>query len=167
MIVVGDSLLRGTEAPTCRPDALSREVCCLPGARIRDVTERLPSLVQSTDYSPLLLFHVGTSDTARSSLRSTKEDYRALGAVVRDSGVQVVFSSILLFKGKGFERASRIWRINKWLRDWCHSQGFSYLDHGTCFEKPGLLRADRVHLSEKGKSIFSCRLAKLVKRALN
>ena len=45
--------------------------------------------------------------------------------------------------------------------------GFSYLDHGTCFEKPGLLRADGVHLSENGKSIFGHRLAKLVKRALN
>ena len=106
MIAVGDSLLRGTEAPICRPDALSREVCCFPGARIRDVTERLPSLVQSTDYYPLLLFHVGTSDTARSSLRTIKKDYRALGAAVRDSGVQVVFSSVLPVKGKGFERAS-------------------------------------------------------------
>ncbi|XP_010293539.1 PREDICTED: uncharacterized protein LOC104627127, partial [Phaethon lepturus] len=38
-------------------------------------------------------------------------------------------------------------------------------DHGTCFEKPGLLGADRVPLSGKGKSIISHRLAKLVKRA--
>ena len=51
------------------------------------------------------MFHVGTSDTARSSLRSIKKDYRALGAAVRDSGVQVFFSSIVLVKGKGFERA--------------------------------------------------------------
>ncbi|KAK4826209.1 hypothetical protein QYF61_006153 [Mycteria americana] len=81
--------------------------------------------------------------------------------MVRESGAQVVFSSILLVKGRGFERASRMWRTNKWLQDWCHSQGFSYLDHGTCFEKPALLGADGVHLSEKGKSIISCRLAKL------
>jgi len=66
---------------------------------------------------------MGTSDTARSSLRSIKKDYRALGVVVRDSGAQVVFSSILLVKGKGLERASQIWQINKWLQDWCHIQG--------------------------------------------
>ena len=44
-------------------------------------------------YSPLilLLFHVDTSDAARSHLRSIKKDYRALGVVVRESGVQVVF----------------------------------------------------------------------------
>ena len=106
MVVVGESLLRGTEAPVCCPDTLYREVSCLPGTRVRDVTERLPSLVQSTDYYPLLLFHMGTSDTVRSSLRSIKKDYRALEGVVRDSGAQVVFSSVLLVEGKGFERVS-------------------------------------------------------------
>lgn len=45
-------------------------------------------------------------------------------------------------------------------------QGFGYFDHGTCFQKLGLLRADGVHLSEEGKSIFCHRLAK-VRRALN
>ena len=105
-ILLGDSPLRGMEAPICRPDTLSREGCCLPGARIRGVTERLPSLLQSTDYYLLLLFHVGTSDTARNSLRSIKKDYRALGVVARDSGAQVGFSSIFQVKDKGFERTS-------------------------------------------------------------
>lgn len=57
-----------------------------------------------------------------------------LGAVARDSGVQVVFSSILPVKGKGFERASQIWIINKCLQGWCCSQEFSYTDHGITFE---------------------------------
>ena len=42
VIVVGDSLLRGTEVSICCLDPLSREVCCLTGACIRDVMERLP-----------------------------------------------------------------------------------------------------------------------------
>jgi len=112
------------------------------------------------------MFHVGPNVAARSSLRSIKKDYRALGAAVRDSGAQVVFSSTLPVKGKGFERASPIWQINKWLQDRCHSQWCGYLDHGTCFEKSGLLGADGVHLSEKGKSIFGQRLAKMMMRAL-
>ena len=107
---------------------------------------------------------MGTSDPARSSLRSIKKDYRALGEGVRNSGVQAVFSSVLSVKGKEFESTSQIWQINNWL--WGHSQGFSYLDHGTRFQKPGLLGADGVHLSEKGKTLCAHRLAKLVKRAL-
>ena len=88
-------------------------------------------------------------------MRSIKRDYRDLGEAVRDSGVQVDFSSILPVKEKGSERASQIWQINKWLQDWCHSQGFGYLGHGNCSEKPGLLWTDGVHLTEEGKSIFS------------
>jgi len=84
----------------------SREVHSLLGAHIRDVIEKLPSLVQSTNYYPLLLFHVGINDTARRSLRSIKKDYRALGAAVRNSGAQTDFSSVFPVKGKGFERAS-------------------------------------------------------------
>ncbi|KAK4813363.1 hypothetical protein QYF61_003562 [Mycteria americana] len=44
VIVVGDPLLKGTEGPICRMDPPLREVCCLPGARVKDVTRILPSL---------------------------------------------------------------------------------------------------------------------------
>lgn len=32
VLVIGDSLLRSTEAPICHPDNFSREIYCLPGA---------------------------------------------------------------------------------------------------------------------------------------
>jgi len=76
---MSDSLLRGTEAPICRPNTEARKVCCLPGAKVRDVTERVPQLVKSTDYYPLLLFHVGTNDTASQNVGSIKEHFKALG----------------------------------------------------------------------------------------
>jgi len=44
--------------PICRPDPTRREVCCLPGACIRDITKKLPGLVHSSDYYPLLIFQV-------------------------------------------------------------------------------------------------------------
>lgn len=42
LLAVGDSLLKGTEAPVCSPDGVSQEVCCIPGAKIRDVADRVP-----------------------------------------------------------------------------------------------------------------------------
>lgn len=71
-----------------------------------------------------------------------------LGAAASDSGVQVVFSSILPVKGKGFERAGQIWRVSKCLQGWCCSQGFSYIDHVITFEKSGVLGFNGVHRSE-------------------
>ncbi len=110
---------------------------------------------------------MGASDTAGSSLRNIKRDFRAPGSTVKDSGAQVVFSSILPSKGRDLKGSASIWQVNSWLREWCYSQGFGYLDHGACFEKPGLLGADGVHLTKRGKSVLGQRLARLVRRALN
>ena len=67
-IVVGDSLLRGMEGPICRPNPTCREVCCLPGAHIRDITRKVPGLVCSSDYCPLLIVQVGSDEIAQGSL---------------------------------------------------------------------------------------------------
>ena len=72
------------------------------GTCIWDIVERLPRLVQP--YYLLLLFHIGPNDTARDDLESIKCDYVALGAIVKNLGAQVVFSLILLVKGKGLRR---------------------------------------------------------------
>lgn len=50
LLVVGESLLKGTEAPVCQPDIQSGEAGCFLGAKIRDVTERLSQLVRTTYY---------------------------------------------------------------------------------------------------------------------
>ena len=96
--VIGDSLLKGAEGPICRPGPLHREVCCLPGAWVKDVRKKLPSLVRPTDYYPLLLFQVGNDDLGRISLRTLKKDFRALGRQVKGLGAQFVFSSISSYR---------------------------------------------------------------------
>lgn len=47
--------------------------------------------MQHKDNYLLLLFHMGTSDIGRSSLRSVMWDCRALGAAGKDWGVQELF----------------------------------------------------------------------------
>jgi len=68
VVVVGDALLRGMEGPICRPDLSHWEVCCLPGARIRDITRKLPKLVRSTDYFPSIIVQVGSDEITQRSL---------------------------------------------------------------------------------------------------
>ena len=110
---------------------------------------------------------MGASDIDSSSLENIKKDYRALGEVVRGSGAQIVSSSILQDKGEDLKKARWIWQVNKWLEQWCHSQGFRYLEHRTQFGKPGVLGAGGAGLTTKGKCGFGRRLARLVKKALN
>jgi len=91
VIIIGDSLLRETEGPICRPDPSHREVCCLPGARVRDVAKKLPVLVRPSDYYPLLVVQVDRDEIAERTPKAIKRDFRALGRLVEGSGVQVVF----------------------------------------------------------------------------
>ena len=79
VIVVGDSVLRGTEGPICRPDPNCREVCCLPGARVRDIARKLPNLVRPSNYYPLLTVQAGSDKVAERSLKAIKWDFRGLG----------------------------------------------------------------------------------------
>lgn len=54
-MAVGDSLLRGVEVAVCQPDLFAYEVCCLPGARIWNVMERLPRLIKPISHYTFLL----------------------------------------------------------------------------------------------------------------
>ena len=95
-IVMGDSLLRGMEGPICRPNPTCREVCCLPGAHIRDITRKVPGLVCSSDYCPLLIVQISSDEIAQGSLQAIKKDVRGLGQMVEGVGAQVLFSSLIL-----------------------------------------------------------------------
>lgn len=79
----------------------SREVCCLVGALICSITERLLSPVKPTEHHLLPLCHVGSSDTATGQLRTTETDHVFLRAMLKGSGALVVVSSILPVKPIG------------------------------------------------------------------
>ena len=166
VIVVGDSILRGTEGPICRPDPTRREVCCLPGARVRDVARKLPNLVRPSDYYPLLIVQAGSDDIDDRSLKAIKRDFRGLGRLVDGAGVQVVFSSIPTLTGRGTERTRKAHLLNTWLRGWCLRRNLGFFDHGAVYSAPGLMAVDG-SLSFRGKRILGQELAGLIDRALN
>jgi len=149
VIVVGDSLLRGTEGPICWPDPTCRKVCCLSGARVRDISRKLPGLIHPSDYYPLLIVQAGSDDVANRSLRAIKNDLRGLGRLVDNAMTR------------------KTHRINTWLRGWCQRKNLGFFDHGAVYLAPGLRSADGYHLSQRGKRILTQELAGLVERSLN
>nr|XP_010304339.1 PREDICTED: suppression of tumorigenicity 5 protein-like [Balearica regulorum gibbericeps] len=165
--VVGDSLLKGTEGPICRADPPLREVCCLPGARVKDIARKLPSLVHPSDYYPLLLLHVGGDEAETRTTKAIKRDFRVLGQSLKDLGAQVIFASLLPVKGSngGWNRQPQ--SINAWLHGWCRCHNFGFFDNGAAYMAPGLMSADGIHLSQRGKRIFVQELAGLIDGALN
>ena len=116
MIVVGKSLWRGTEDPVCQPDPTHWEVCSFPWARVRDISRKLPILIQTSDYYPLLIAQASSDEISEKSLRIIKKDFRGLGWLVDGMGVQVVFSSIHSMSGKDTERSRKTYLVSTWLR---------------------------------------------------
>lgn len=55
----------------------TREVCCFPGARVRDIARKLTPLVQF--YYPLLVFQISNEEISSRSPRGLKKDFKALG----------------------------------------------------------------------------------------
>ena len=71
VIIMGDSLLRGMEGPVSQPDPACREMCCLLGAQIRDMTGRLLSLFHRSSFSlKPFPFVLSLSDCVKSFLPS-------------------------------------------------------------------------------------------------
>lgn len=95
VIVVGDSLLMGTEGPICTPDPTHREVCRLPGTQVQDTTRKLPDLVHPSDCYPLVTGQAGSHEEAHRSLQTAKKDFRAVGLLVEGVGAQLITASIL------------------------------------------------------------------------
>ncbi|XP_053909149.1 Golgi phosphoprotein 3-like [Cuculus canorus] len=83
------------EAPICRPDPLSREVCCPPGARIRGVTKRPPSLVQPIDYCLLLLCQT-TAEHKQSRVFLKRVDGKFLLQVIEEPKRRDVMLDLVL-----------------------------------------------------------------------
>jgi len=127
----------------------------------------MPQLIKSTGYYPLLLFHIGTNNTASWNLGRIKEDFKALGVKAKSFVAQVIFSSILPVGGRGSSRNRRIMSIKSWLHGWCRREVFDFYDNGIFFNDYNLLERDGTHMSRKAKGIFVNRVASLVWRALN
>jgi len=98
---MGDSLLWGMKAPFFQPSQSSEDVCCLTVTRVQNVVQRTAEAhLILWQLLPLLLFDVGTNDTARGNLDHIKKDYRALGMLIKGMWAQVVFSCILPVRGR-------------------------------------------------------------------
>ena len=124
----GDFLLRGTETVICRSDKMSQEVCCLPGAKIHLVIERLSRLIKSTETHPILLVHVGINDTARHRFQDIIRDFEELGNKAKDLKAKLVILSLLPVVGHGPRREEKIVEVNKWLCEWIMVGGSSVED---------------------------------------
>ena len=80
---------------------------------MRDVARNTTRLVKPSDYYPLLVLHIGNEEVGKRSSQVIKRDFRALGRLLKGSGAQVVFSSVLSVGDWDPHRRRRVAMLNE------------------------------------------------------
>ena len=167
-LVIGDSIVRGSDRRFCGRQKDTRMVVCLPGARVRDVSDRVQDILEWEGDQPEVVVHVGTNNIGRNSEEVLKREYRELGRKLRSRTTKVVISGLLPVPRDSEYRNRMRWRINVWLRDWSRGQGFRFLDHWDLFwARYDLYKKDGLHLNPRGTNILAGRFARTTGESLN
>uniref|UniRef100_A0A8C5QSS9 SGNH hydrolase-type esterase domain-containing protein n=1 Tax=Leptobrachium leishanense TaxID=445787 RepID=A0A8C5QSS9_9ANUR len=166
VVVVGDSIIKRVDRVICRADRLNRTVCCLPGARVRHVVDRL---LGGAGDDPAVMVHIGTNDKVRGRWKDLKNDFRELGSKLKKRSSKVVFSEILPLPRATVERQREIREVNAWLKAWCRKEGFGFLEHWAHFAlgRKELYKKDGLHLTHRGTYVLSEKFKGFAKKYLN
>jgi lysophospholipase L1-like esterase len=119
-------------------------------------------------HPSVVVILAGTNDVAGNTGPSTPEmiedNFVSMAAIARQSGIKMVIASILpayAYPWKpGVQPAGEIRDVNRWLKDFCASQGMVYLDYYSAMtdERGGMrpgLSSDGVHPTAQGYDIMA------------
>ncbi|XP_072928743.1 uncharacterized protein [Hemitrygon akajei] len=159
-VVIGYSIVRGADRRFCGEDRESWMVCCFPGARVRDISDRVQVILEREGKNPDVVVHVGTNDVGRMSEGVLRREFRELGAKLKSRTSRVTISGLLPVPRASEARNRRIIQINTWLRGWCRREGFRFVDNWALFQgRWDLFRRDGLHLNWSGTNILAGKFA--------
>ena len=128
-LVIGDSTVKGTDRRVGNNDRNSGLVCCLPGAGVQDVSERIFKTLRGEGDQPQVIIHVGTHDIGRLREGDIKQRFMELGWKLKAKSDRVVISGLLPVPRDSLERNRERESLNSWLRGWCRREGFKFLSN--------------------------------------
>ena len=167
-VLIGDSLVRGTDRRFCGRNRDTRWVCCLPGARVSDVSERISQVLKGEGEQPQVVVHIGTNDLGRKRDKDVRQAFKDLGCKLKGRTNRVVISGLLPAPRDSEMRNREREELNTWLKGWCRWEGFSFLDNwGSFWGKWDLYKQDGLHLNLRGTNILGARFANVTVGGLN
>jgi len=124
------------------------------------------NLMLDKTFVCILFSSIDIWSESNNNMGRIKQDNKALAVQVKNTGAQVIFSSVLPVGGKRKAR-NRHMMHNFWLSGWCWREDIGFYDSRTFCEDYNLLGRVEIHLFRRGGSIFGSKLANLVRWALN
>jgi len=132
-IVIGDSIVRGTDRRFCGCERDSRMVCCLPGARVQDVSQRAESILKGEGTQPEVVVHIGINNMDRKCDEVLQQQFRELRRNLKSRTSRIVISGLLPVPCASEARNRTVVQVNTWLNSWCRREDFRYQDHWDLF----------------------------------
>jgi len=130
-------------------------VCCLPGARARDVLGRVFGILKGEGEQPQLVVHIGTNVIGRNSDWNVRQVSRQLGWKLRARTNRVLFSGLLHVPRDSEMRNRETEQLNTRLQEWCRREGFRYLDNWSSFwGRWDLYKRNGLHLNQRDTNIL-------------
>ena len=169
LLIVGDSIIRGVDSVVCSRDKESRTVCCLPGAQVGDILERVDKLLAREERDVVVMVHVGTNDIGRGRFEVLQDKFVELAEKIRSKTSAVVFSGILPVPRASRAKQNQIWRFNTWLQSFCRKEGYRFSGHWDFFWDRGreLFKRDGLHLNRRGTFALGQRMLRVAQEYLN
>lgn len=98
-------------------------VYCFPGARVADVTKKVPSVLSEHKNLSNVVLHIGVNDIRQRKSEILKRDFISLVDSVRAFAcdARIVVSGPLPMLRMSSEIFSRFSALNDWLLRWCSS----------------------------------------------
>ena len=126
-IYVGDSIVRKTDTRLSKEEDV---VVCLPGARIKHVTERVEKIMGRGNGGTILV-HIGTNNADKEGTTAIVDKYRKLLKKTKEARVeQIILSGILPVFGNRLDgyRNSKRMAINGMVKRLCKEEDVGYVD---------------------------------------
>jgi hypothetical protein len=170
--LIGDSIIREQEELFCNKGRRARRRFCIPGGRVKDVTDVVKTLGESRGS---IIVNVGTNNMVQKPKvrgarpivnRNSVDLYSTYSELVTELGARTnksVLVGILPRMDATREILSRIIGINVRLKTLCESSGVGFIDMWASFFGAGFLfKEDGLHLNSRGSRVY----AKLLEQGL-
>ena len=151
---MGDSIGRKTDTRLSKGKDV---VVCLPGARIKHVTERIEKIT-GRGKGGTIMVHVGTNNVEKEETTAIVDKYMNLLNMTKEARVgQIIQSGILPVFGNTIDgyRNSKRMAINGMMKRLCREEDMGYVDLWDSFVgKEDMFVRDGLHLSGKGQQFL-------------
>lgn len=154
-ILVGDSIIRHVAIP-------NTITYSYPGAKIRDIIQFIPALIERYSSAVAVVVHVGTNDISSRCRQSSQlqQDYELLANTIMEHGVDCIFSGLIPTLRRSSEKFSRLYSSDIWLKNFSSACGHGYIDNFNSFWRmDNLFKHDNLHPNNNGVTVLATNIS--------